>query len=82
MANFFATPWTVAYQATLSMEFSRQVYWSGLPFSLSGDLPNPGLEPTSPCLLHCRWILYQGVGRGEFLYVIIAYRCTVVLTKL
>ena len=56
--ELFATPWTVACQATLSMEFSRQVYWSGLPFSLSGDLPNPGLEPTSPCLLHCRQVLY------------------------
>ena len=81
-ANCFATPQTVACQATLSMEFSRQVYWSRLPFSLSEDLPNPGLEPTSPCLLHCRRILYQGVERGEFLCVIIAHRCTIVLTKL
>ena len=38
------TPWTVAHQIPLSMEFSRQVYWSGLPFPSSGDLPNPGLE--------------------------------------
>ena len=38
-----ATLWTVAHQAALSMEFSRQEYWSGLPFSSSGDLPNPGL---------------------------------------
>ena len=43
-----ATPWTVACQAPLSMGFSRQKYWSGLPFSLLGDLPNPGIEPMSP----------------------------------
>ena len=39
------TPWTVACQATPSMEFSRQEYWSGLPFPPPGDLPNPGTEP-------------------------------------
>ena len=42
--------WTVAYQAPLSMEFSRQEYWSGLPFSSPGDLPDPGIEPGSPTL--------------------------------
>ena len=46
MSNSFATPWTVACQAPLSMGFSRQEYWSGLPFSIPGDLPNPGIEPT------------------------------------
>ena len=46
----FATPWTVAYQAPLSMEFSRQEYWSGLPFPSPGDLPDPGIEPRSPAL--------------------------------
>ena len=45
-----ATLWTVALQGPLSMEFSRQKYWSGLPFSSSGDLPNPGIEPRSPAL--------------------------------
>ena len=44
------TPWTVACQAPLSMEFSRQEYWSGLPFPILGDLPNPGIEPESPAL--------------------------------
>ena len=44
------TPWTVARQASLSMEFFRQQYWSGLPFSPPGDLPDPGLEPQSPAL--------------------------------
>ena len=42
------TPWTVARQAPLSMGFSRQEYWSGLPFPPPGDLPNPGVEPRSP----------------------------------
>ena len=47
---FGLTPWTVAYQAPLSMGFSRQEYWSGLPFPSPGDLPNPGIEPGSPTL--------------------------------
>ena len=45
--QFFVTPWTVARQAPLSMEFSRQEYWSGLPCPPPGDLPEPGIEPTS-----------------------------------
>ena len=48
--RLFVTPWTVAYQASQSMEFSRQEYWSGLPFPSPGDLPNPGIEPGSPTL--------------------------------
>ena len=44
------TPWTVAHQAPLSMEFSRQEYWSGLPCSPPGDLLYPGIEPASPAL--------------------------------
>ena len=48
--QLFATPWTVAHQAPLSMGFSRQEYWSGLPFPSPGDLPNPGIEPWSPAL--------------------------------
>ena len=46
----FATSWTVACQAPLSMEFSRQEYWSGLLFPSPGDLPNPGIKPGSPTL--------------------------------
>jgi len=42
------TLWTVAHQAPLSVEFPRQEYWSGLPFPPPGDLPDPGIEPTSP----------------------------------
>ena len=48
--QLFATLWTVAYQASLSMGFSRQEYWSGLPFPSPGDLPDPGIEPRSPAL--------------------------------
>ena len=48
--RLFATPWTVAYQAPLSMGFSRQEYWSGLPFPSPGDLPDPEIEPRSPAL--------------------------------
>ena len=43
-------PWTVACQAPLSMGFSRQEYWSGLPFPSPGDLPDPGIKPGSPAL--------------------------------
>ena len=48
--RLFVTPWTVAYQAALSMGFSRQEYWSGLPFPSPGDLPSPRIEPRSPAL--------------------------------
>ena len=44
------TTWTVAFQAPLSMGFSRQEYWSGLPFSSPGDLPDPEIKPRSPAL--------------------------------
>ena len=45
--QLLATPWTVAHQAPLSLEFSRQEFWSGVPFPPLGDLPNPGIKPTS-----------------------------------
>ena len=48
--RLFATPWTIAYQAPLSMGFSRREYWNGLPFPSPGDLPDPGIEPESPVL--------------------------------
>ena len=47
--QLFATPWTITCQAPLSLEFSRQVYWSGLPFPIAGDLPDPGIKPASLC---------------------------------
>ena len=45
-----ATPWTAAYQAPLSLGFSRQEYWSGVPFPYPGDLPDPRIKPQSPAL--------------------------------
>ena len=49
-AGLFVTLWTLALQARLSMGFSRQGYWSGLPFPSPGDLSNSGIKPTSPAL--------------------------------
>ena len=48
--RLFATPWAIAYQDPLSMGFSRQRYWGGLPFHSPGDLPNPGIELVSPAM--------------------------------
>ena len=48
--QLFVTPWTVAHQAPPSMGFSRQEYWSGLPFPSPGDLRDPGIQPRSPTL--------------------------------
>ena len=56
--ELFSTPWTVAHQSSLSVEFSLQEYWSGLPFSIPGDLLTQGLNPHLLILLHCRQILY------------------------
>ena len=54
------TPWTIAQQASLSMDFSRQKYWSGLPFPSPGDSSNPGFEPRSPAMQGMRvWSLGQ-----------------------
>ena len=49
--QLFATPWTIAQKSPLSMEFSRQEYWSGLPFPSPGDLPDPGIKPAFPMSL-------------------------------
>ena len=54
LSKLFVTPWTLAHQASLSMGFPRQEYWSRLPFPPPGDLPDPGIEPAylvSPALL-------------------------------
>ena len=48
--QLFVTPCTIAHQGPLSMGFSKQEYWSGLPFPSPGDLPDPGIEPMSPAL--------------------------------
>ena len=49
-SDSFATPWTVASQAPLSMGFSKQEYWSGFPYPSLGELPDPGIELVSPAL--------------------------------
>ena len=68
--QLFATPWTVAHQAPLSMGFSRQEYWSGLPFPPPGDLPNTGIKPG--LLVSCigRGVLYHEchLGSPSFLW--------------
>ena len=67
--QFFATPWNVAYEAPLSMGFSMQESWSGLPF------PSPGIFPTqgwNPGLLHCRQTLYR-LSHQEVLYNCLSY---------
>ena len=63
----FATPWTAAYQAP-SMGFSRQEYWSGLPFPSPGDLPDPGIKPRSPALQADAlkyWINHKGKNNPQ-----------------
>ena len=65
--ELFATPWTVAHQAPLSLGFSRQEYWNGLPFLPPGNLPNPGIEPASlasPALAGGFLGLITGSGRS------------------
>ena len=54
------SPWTVARQAPLSMGFPRQEYWSGLPYSSPGHLPDPGIKLMSPALV----VLYKAVGEA------------------
>ena len=56
------TPWTAAYQAPLSMGFSKQEYWSGLPFPSPGDLPDSGIEPRSPAL-QADTLLFEPPGK-------------------
>ena len=59
-----SVPWTAAHQAPLTMEFSRQEWWSGLPFPSPGDLPDPGVVNTG--LLHCRQIPYHLSHQGSW----------------
>ena len=63
--QLFGTPWTVACQTSLSMEVSRQEYWSGLPFPTSGDLPDPGIEPPSSVSPALQQIVYSLSHRGS-----------------
>ena len=66
----FATPWTVAHQVPLSMEFSRQEYWSELLFPLPGDLCDPGIEPVSPTspALAGRFFTTEPPGKPMYTY--------------
>ena len=66
------TPWIVAHQAPLSIEFFRWEYWNGLPFSLQGILPTQGLNPSLLGLLHCRQILYPLSHQGSPLWGLVA----------
>jgi len=67
--TFLGTPWTVAHLAPLSMVFSRQEYWTGLPFPSPGDLPNPRIEPGSPPL-QADSLLLSHQGAEYFNYVV------------
>ena len=62
--RLFTTPWTVTYHAPRSMGFSRQEYWSGLPFPSPGDLPNLGIEPSSSAEIHQPDLPKTGTGMG------------------
>ena len=68
--RLFATPWTAAHQAPLSMGFFRQEYGSGLSFPSPGDPPDPEIEAASPLSLACRRILYPLSHRGSPIEVI------------
>ena len=74
--RLFATPWTVAHQVPLSMEFSRQEYWSGLPFPSPADLPDPGIEPVSPAL---RADALPSEPPGNRIYLLTGYIFLIVL---
>ena len=70
--RLFATPWTVALQSPLSMGFSRQEYWSGLPFPSPGDLPDRGIEPRSPAL-QAEALTSEPPGKPDFLWYLIFF---------
>ena len=70
--RLFPTPWTVAHQAPLSMGFSTQEYWSGLPFPSPGDLPDPRIEPRSPAL---RADTLTSEPPGEPILYLVVYIC-------
>ena len=66
MSDSFVAPWTIARQAPLSMDFSRQENWSGLPCPSPEDLPNPGIELRSPLLQ--AGLLLSLVNKGPFAF--------------
>ena len=80
MSDSFATPCTAALRAPLSMGFSRQEYWSRLPFPSPGDLPDPGIEPVSPALAG-RFFTTKPPGKPLFCKEIILI-CTILIITL
>ena len=66
--QFFVTPWTVAHQAPLSVGFSRQEYWSGLPRPPPGDLPHPGIQPHLPWRRKATALKHPAPGQGLTLW--------------
>ena len=68
--QLFVTPWAIAYQAPLSMGFSRQEYWTGVPFPSPGDLPYPGIEPGSPTLHAMDSLLSKPQGSPQVALVV------------
>ena len=79
--RLFATPWTIAYQASLSMGFSRQEYWSELPFILQEIFLTQGLNPG---LLHCKQTLYHLSHEGRLpsicIIPFVCYICSYIFT--
>ena len=65
--RLFVTPWTAACQTPLTMEYSRQEYWSGKPFPSPGDLPNPGIKPGSHTW-QADSLPYEPPGKPIYLY--------------
>ena len=73
--QLFETLWTVACQAPLSMGFSRQEYWSGLTFPSSGDLPDPGIKPTSLLSTALADAVFTTSSPGKPLYFVAGILC-------
>jgi len=69
VSDTFAVPWTITQQVPLSMGFSRQTYWSGLPFPSSGKLSDPGIKPVSPALA-ARFFTTEPPGKPNLSYYI------------
>ena len=72
--RLFVTPWAVAHQAPPSMGFSRQEYWSELPFPSPGDLPDPGIEPKSPAL-QADALISEPPGKPQICICMCIYVC-------
>ena len=71
--QFFAAPWTVTCLAPLSVEFSRQEYWSGLPFSAPGDFPHPGIE-ARPLALQVDSLPFEPPGKPHIKLLLLLSR--------